>query len=158
MKTTLLFPHRFKAIGWILFVPSLLLGTLALTVNDTLLGIRVNVISLFGDNLSSGFLKPMTVDITFTLAGSLVIIGGLFIAFSREKFEDEYVAQLRLASFQWAVLVNYALLLVAFLAVYGIDFLMVLPYNMFTVMILFVARFHYQLYRTRTLATDEKQA
>jgi hypothetical protein len=157
MKTTLLFPHRFKAIGWILFVPSLLLGTLALA-NDTLLGIRMNVISLFGDNFSSGFLKPMTVDITFTLAGSLVIIGGLLIAFSREKFEDEYVAQLRLVSFQWAVLVNYALLLVAFLAVYGIDFMMVLPYNMFTVMILFVARFHYQLYRTRNLASDEEQA
>lgn len=158
MKTTLLFPHRFKAIGWILFVPSLLLGTLALINPDALLGIRMTVISVFGDGFASGFLKPMTVDITYTLMGSLIIIGGLLIAFSREKFEDEYVAQLRLASFQWAVLVNYALLLVAFLAVYGINFLMVLPYNMFTVMLLFVTRFHYLLYRTRTLATDEEQA
>lgn len=160
MKSLKLLPYGYKKVGWLLFVPGLVLGLLALTVNDQLLGLRLSVPALLADGIGSPsrLLTIARPEITFTLAGTLVIVGGLLLAFSREKFEDEYVAQLRLASLQWAVLVNYSLLLLAFLTVYGTGFLMVLPFNMFTALVLFVARFEYTLYKNKKWAEHEEHA
>ena len=160
MKTPLLLPYRYKRIGWLLFVPALIVGLLALTVHDHLLGWRLTLPSVVSDGLlsPSRYFTLVKAEITYTLAGSLTIIGGLLVAFSREKEEDEYVAQLRLSSLLWAVLVNYGLLLLAFLTVYGTAFLMVLPLNMFTVLVLFIARFEYALYQNRKWASDEEHA
>ena len=86
----------------------------------------------------------------------LFIIGALLVGFSKEKQEDEYIAEVRLNALLWAVLVNYCLLLAAFVFVYGLSFLTVMIYNMFTVLILFIARFHIALYRNAKNISDEK--
>jgi len=92
-------------------------------------------------------------NITNTLVGMLFIIGALFVGFSREKREDEFIANLRLSSLLWAVLVNYVLLLLAFAFVYGDAFLNVMIYTMFTVLIIFICRFNYILFKnSKTLA------
>ena len=65
----------------------------------------------------------------------------------KEKKEDEYISKLRLSSLLWAVLINYTLLLLAFLFVYGEPFIPIIIYSMFTVLIIFIARFNYILYR-----------
>ena len=54
------------------------------------------------------------------------------------------------------VKINYILLLLAFLFVYGTDFLIVMIYNMFTVLIIFIVRFNYILYKNSKTAPDEK--
>jgi hypothetical protein len=46
---------------------------------------------------------------------------------------------------QWAVLVNYLLLFIANWTVYGFNFLNVMIYNMLTVLIIFIVRFHFVL-------------
>jgi hypothetical protein len=78
------------------------------------------------------------------------------VGFSKEKNEDEFIANLRLSSLLWAVLVNYGLLLLAFVFVYGFPFLNVMVYNMFTVLIIFIARFNYILHRNSNYKPDEK--
>jgi uncharacterized membrane protein len=78
------------------------------------------------------------------------------VGFSKEKNEDEFITNLRQSSLYWAVIVNYILLLFAFVFLYGIAFLNVMLYNMFTILIIFIVRFNYVLYRTSKWKPDEK--
>jgi hypothetical protein len=54
------------------------------------------------------------------------------------------------------VLLNYVLLIICFVFVYGFSFLNVMIYNMFTVLILFIIRFNYILYRSSKEMPNEK--
>ena len=81
-----------------------------------------------------------------------IITGLLLIAFSREKHEDEFISRIRLESLQWAVLINYLLLIVSAFLVYGFSFMDVMMYNMLTVLIIFIVRFHLVLYRNKVSA------
>src|SRR5690606_17673742 len=74
------------------------------------------------------------------IAGILLIIGALLIAFSKEKSEDEYIAKIRLESLVWSTYINYAILILAMILVYDMTFLWVLIFNMFTLLIFFVIR------------------
>ena len=65
----------------------------------------------------------------------------LFIAFSKEKIEDERVAQIRLDSLHFAVYLNYAVLAIQVIFVHGTAFLDVMVYNMFSVLLLFIIRY-----------------
>ncbi len=153
MLPTLLLPHRFKIIGWILFIPTLLAG-LALIIADFEPGFELllTVFSFFNDDLlSHDSASPGLVltDVTATVLGLIFIFSGLLVAFSKEKIEDEYISEIRLQSLLWAVWVNYILLFFAFLFIYGVAFLDVMVYNMFTVLIIFIIRFQYTLYKSR---------
>lgn len=157
MKTFYLFPYRCKMIGFVLLIIAVLFGiTTALMGEPSFLSF--NVPALLGSDLGhpTGWLTTVSANISYTLTGVLFIVGGMLVAFAREENEDEYIMQLRLSAFQWSVFANYALLLFVFLAVYGIDFLLVLSYNLYTVIVLFILRFHYLLYANRKALADEK--
>jgi hypothetical protein len=81
--------------------------------------------------------------------GSLFILGGLLVSFSRERVEDEFIEKLRLSSWMWAVGLNYILLLFAFLFVYGTAFLSVMMHSMFSVLIIFILRFNFILLQNK---------
>lgn len=158
MKRKLLLPHKYKAIGWIIFIPAVVLGIVSSFYDFHDLGIKVNVFAIqydeiFGDQKIFTMVKT---DITNTILGVLLIVGGLFVAFSREREEDEFIASLRLNSLLWAVLLNYLILLFCFLFIYGLSFLNVMAYNMFTTLVIFIARFHFLLYRNSKFKSDEK--
>jgi hypothetical protein len=92
------------------------------------------------------FLDISSLDnITDEIALTGIIVGLLLIAFSREKQEDEYINSIRLQSLQWAVLINYVLLIAATWIVYGLAYIDVMVYNMLTVLIIFIVRFHLAL-------------
>ena len=116
------------------------------------------VFAIANDGINDNY-KYFTVkdaNITNTLIGSLFIIGAMLVSFSKEKNEDEFIAEIRLSSLLWAVCVSYILLLVAFLFVYGSPFLDVMVYNMFTVLIIFIIRFNYILHKNTKTGADEK--
>jgi hypothetical protein len=79
----------------------------------------------------------------------LIIIGGLLVAFSKTKQEDEYISKIRMESLIWATYVNYGVLLFTVLFIYGMPFFNVMIYNMFTVLIFFILRFHFMLYKSK---------
>ena len=95
-------------------------------------------------------------DITNTVVGILFIVGAMFVGISKEKREDEFIEKLRLSSLLWAVKVNYVLLLLAVVFIYGTAFLTVVIYNMFTIPIIFIVRFNYILYKNAKIVSDEK--
>ena len=163
MTQALLLPHRYKKIGWMILIPATLMGIILIIGDFETQWFSTRVFAIFSDEIKSGqFVEGGKVfsfihtNITNTVVGVLFLVGALLTAFSREKQEDEYIDKLRLSSLLWAVWVNYLLLLLAFIFVYGFAFLNVMIYNMFTILIIFIARFNYILYQNRKGVADEK--
>jgi small-conductance mechanosensitive channel len=146
-------------VGWFILIPSAILGVILAFADFGESWFRTKVFAFvadgfLGENQSFRFIEA---NITNTVVGVLFIIGALFVGFSKEKTEDEFIANIRLSSLLWAVWVSYILLLLAFLFVYGSPFLTVMVYNMFTVLIIFLVRFNYILYKNSKTVSDEKQ-
>ncbi len=141
MRSKLLLPPKYKLIGLFIFIPFFLLG-IAVRFYDfgfSFLQFQVSV-----DN---GIFDNNRQDLTDELTLTGLIVGLLFIAFSREKQEDEFINKIRLESLQWAVLINYILLLIATWVVYNFSYIDVMMYNMLTVLLIFIVRFHILLWK-----------
>lgn len=154
----LLLPNRYKRIGWFILIPATILGLIMAIggFDDISLQAKVFAIS-YTELFSKGhYFKIIQTDISNTIVGCLFIIGAILVGFSREKDEDEFIANLRLSSLLWAVLVNYVLLFLAFIFIYGTSFWAVMVYNMFTVLIIFITRFNFVLYKSKRRIRDEK--
>jgi hypothetical protein len=157
MTGPLLLPTKYKKVGWCIFIPSLILGLLAVFTNYEPSWLEFRTFSIFPGDIDKA--KPfslITVNLTNTVVGVLLLAGALLVGFTKEKNEDEFIAKLRLSSLMWAVLVNYLVLLFAFAFIYNTAFLNVMLYNMFTVLLIFIARFHYILYKNTKSAAIEK--
>ncbi|SDZ80794.1 hypothetical protein SAMN05192529_10246 [Arachidicoccus rhizosphaerae] len=139
MKTQLL-PYRYKKLGWILLVPSLVLGLLKwYIINDKqTLTFVVNL-----------YYKNVFFDIISTVLIAGILAGALLVVFSKEKTEDEFIDQLRLSSALWAILINYLILFLCNLIFYGWSFLNIIAINMFTTLLFYIIRFHYLLIRSK---------
>jgi hypothetical protein len=150
MEPRFLFPHRFKLIGWIIAIPSIILG-LFILIDDLrfdFLTVKLPFKYFFADEFLSSDDKGNEFSIfnfTDEIATIGSIIGLLLIAFSKVKYEDEYVSKLRLESLQWAIYVNFFLLIVSTILIHGMSYYSVIVYNMFTPLIIFIIRFYYLL-------------
>lgn len=157
MKTKYLLSHKCKPIGWVLLSIGLLIGGYVLFIGD--LDWYVDVFPLIGEeNMFSknGSLQWSENSIEDEIASLLVILGGLLVAFSKTKDEDEFISKIRLESLVWATYVNYIILFLAVIFVYDMPFFNVMIYNMFTILLLFIVKFHYELAKSkRTLSYEE---
>lgn len=141
MKQIKLMPHSFRKIGYLLLVPSLLLG-----LGHIFWEYNIPWLEIKG--LGKGLMEfSSSNNLTDELAAVGLILSLGFIAFSREKVEDEAIQFFRLEALQWAVYANYVVLILGILLVYGMDFFSVMTYNMFTVLIIFILRFRYVLFQ-----------
>ncbi len=145
MKANFLFPHKFKKIGWIIFIPSVVTGALYLFFEVTPDFLIAKALFI-GDNDLFSMTNNNLID---EISGILIIISSLMIAFSKEKTEDEYIAKIRLESLVWATYVNYAILIIGIALVYGTNFLFMLIFNMFTILFFFIIRFNWVLYKLK---------
>ena len=160
MKLNFLFPNKFKKIGWFILIPSAIIGFLTIVyeyepsfLDFNVPAIFVNEISLSNDKQLFGIVNNNFLN---EILGILIIISSLFVAFSKEKLEDEYISKIRLESLVWAIYVNYGILLFAFLFIYDFSFLWVMIFNMFTVLLFFIIRFNWQISKLKKLATYEE--
>lgn len=149
MNNKILIAHRWKTLGWFLAIPAFIGGLIFMAVDAgehlvvTLPDWMHHVI--WADNgffSSNGPTKLALLDELICLA---LLLGLLLLAFSREKVEDEWIQQVRLESFQWAILVNTLLLMLFVVFTHGFPFLNVMVYNMFTPLLIFVGRYYYVL-------------
>jgi hypothetical protein len=158
MKTRFLLPHYLKKIGWLLFVPSLFIGLYLWTTDadfDTIWTTEVFAIwsdPLFGKGQFFTITETGILDEILTLA---IIVGGFFIGFSAHKDEDEFIGTLRTESLLWATYINAIIFLLATIFIYDLPYFSVLVFNAFTMILFFVVRFQFLLYRAKkTLEND----
>lgn len=142
MLSKILLPHRYKKIGWILFLPfaALLFANNYFDFNFGFLELEVRDGLLFEDSKE---------NFTNEVALICVFISLFFLAFSREKEEDEYIQKLRLDSLLVACYANTFILIIGTMLFYGFGYLEFMGYNMFTIQLIFIARFRWVLYKQK---------
>ena len=160
MKTRFLFPHRFKAIGWIFFVPSAIM-LLVILFNDFEVNpafFDAKVLSLFPQHFNATpgvtplpftWVKIISDNIFSELMCIVCIVSGILLAFSKEKNEDEFIGKLRLESLVWATYATYAILIFFIIFFYDFMFLNMLMVNMFTLLVVFIVRFNFILLKLK---------
>ena len=141
MKKLPLLPHICQKIGLVAIVPFLALGIAYLGWGYTIPWLSFHPNSLLGIDFTNNS------DFTDEVAATGFILSLMLIVFSKEKVEDEAIQFFRLASLQWAVIVNYLVLIICILSFYGTDFFAVMTYNMFTILIIFTIRFRFVLFQ-----------
>ena len=128
---TLLFPHSFQRIGWVVFAISAAIGAYI----------------LFTDNTDSYLLNNIAIIGT--------CIGAILATCSREEVEVEMTGQIRLNSLLTALYINYAILIVCSLLIYDLDFLNVMLYNMFTILLIFMVVFRWKIWQVKKATENE---
>lgn len=158
MKTKLLFPHQFKVIGLIMLIISVPAGVYTFVTSYQFPWLEFNVPCIYDQGImSTSVLFGITKNnLTDELILIMTIIGGLLAACSKEKNEDEFIAAVRLDSLLWATYVNYAVLLICTVTLYGGAFWSIMVFNMFTLLIIFLLRFNIMLYRMKNSPANEK--
>ena len=141
---TMLFPHSFRRAGWIIFTLSAALGA-TIMLQD-----------------SSGILPQSVASqldcYSYTLNNIAIIstiIGAILVTCSREKIEDEMISSIRLNSLLTALYIHYAIIVAASLLVYDLEFLNVMLYGMFTILIIFMAVFRWRIWQMKKDERDE---
>ena len=147
MKLNYLFPNKYKKIGWLLLIPSAIIGLITLILEFEPNFLDFNVPALFIDELfgEKHFIGIVSDNVLNEILAVLIIVSSLLVAFSKEKSEDEYISKIRLESLVWAVYLNYAILLISFLFIFDLSFLWVMVFNMFTILLFFIIRFNWQI-------------
>ena len=144
MKKNYLFPHHFRMVGWVLSIVAVV-GYLWLPeIHFKMPSLYFD--TFFDDDNESGFFRMARTN-TLSIAMPLLTIGLLFIGFSKEKVEDEFVQYLRAQSLIWSTYVTSALFIIATILIYGIAYIIV-PYLVFyAFLILFIIKFRIELRR-----------
>lgn len=142
MKSKYLFPTSCLGLGYFLAIAGFILGYLTIFKNYEIPG--------FGFNLreKGNFINGTFENFTNELAVFFVIIGLLFVAFSRDKKEDELMARLRLNSLYWSVMIYYIIYNFGFLLINTIEEIPLIgehlhELNIFTPLLIFIIRFFY---------------
>jgi hypothetical protein len=151
MKLNYLFPNKYKKVGWIVLIPSVIIGLIAMGGNlePAFLDVEVPAVFIdefFGETKLIGFVHNNLLN---EIIGLLIIISAFLVAFSKEKQEDEFISKIRLESLVWAVYLNYAILIIALLFIYDMSFMWVIIFNMFTILFFFIARFNWEVYKLK---------
>lgn len=132
----LLFPHAFQLVGWVMFVPSLLMGALV----------------YFGVFSFAGSVETVVND--SVIIG--IALGALFVVCSKERVEDEMTRSIRLASLLNSIYVYVTLLIGCTILLNSVDFLAFAVFNMVLLPIIFVCNFRSEMHRYNKMCEDEK--
>lgn len=85
-----------------------------------------------------------------------LLVSLVFIAFSREKDEDEFIERIRMQSLVWALMVNAFVLVFGIAFFYEFAFLYFCFIFLFLIYFLFLIKFHCELYRFRKMEEGGK--
>ena len=145
-----LFNNKLKKTSGMAFYLSILVG-LVLLLTDRIQDIFiVNVFSIFSyewfGSERTGFrwIENGLGDEFFTL---LIIVSGLINSFSKEKIEDELISKIRLESLSLSLFISFGLIIISTFLVFNINYMYVLMFNLFLIILLFNLIFKFRLFK-----------
>lgn len=150
MKDSFLLPNQYKVFGLIITAVFGILGYFCMSTD-----FKIPNFQIYEPQDQSSF-SFSDYNLTNELAFLGVTVGLLMISFAKEKMEDELIVNLRLRSLQWSVLISFSLLIIISFSAYGLGFLFLLVYNVWTVLLVFIIKFHVCLYQLKKESRDEK--
>lgn len=143
MKPNFLFPHWFRYLGW---------GCVIAHVPLSMLG--------HAHGMTNALDQPTTAQtlfnaehLFFITTALLMALGLFFVAFAKERMEDEQIWLLRLDSLRWAIYINYIILLVSL--VWVSDTAHILELNLWIPLLFFIIRFRWLIYRLNSSLKED---
>jgi hypothetical protein len=133
-----LFNNKWKRIsGWIFYL-TIPVG-MYLLFTDSFEGLlKIQVFSLLNFRwIENGFVDEI---LTF-----VIIISGIIHSFCKEKIEDELISKIRIDSLVLSLYINYGVLVLFNFFVYELNYIYVMIFHLFTILILFNLIFRYKL-------------
>jgi len=160
MKTRYLFPHKYKKLGWIILFTGILSGlSFYIFELEDLTIFKKNTFAILYDPSFFETNKMFSIienNILDEIIAMTIIFGGILVAFTKTKIEDEFIAIQRMESLVLATYVNYFVLALTILFIYDFSFFHVLVFNMFTLLFIFIIIFHYKLFKLHQSQSNEK--
>ena len=149
-RVSYLFSNKLKKTSGMAFYLSILVG-LVLLLTDRIQDIFiVNVFSIFSyewfgsEKTGFGWIENGLGDEFFTL---LIIVSGLINSFSKEKIEDELISRIRLESLSLSLFISFGLIIISTFLVFNINYMYVLVFNLFLIILLFNLVFKFRLFK-----------
>lgn len=144
---TILFPNRYKTIaGLVLYLTTLAGVIVYFSGFEFDHHVVIKIPAIIYDPVFSKkqgiWIENGILDELLTI---ILIISGIIHSFSEEKTEDEYIASIRLQALTWSIYVNYSLVLVATVTIFGMAYFHVMIIHLFSLIILFNIRFQFKL-------------
>lgn len=145
-----LFPHKYKKISAILYVLSFTGLTTLFIIDNLAEDLGNDIVSFFNAANNNGIIKPnVFYNLFFDEAFMIIaVVSGLVYAFSKEKEESETIAALRYKSLISSFIINYTLLLVLYLIVYGLPAYIIATAFIFTQLPIFIIHFRIAIYKS----------
>ena len=145
LKSIYLFPNTLRFVGIFLVIVGIALTVFRFYYGQKPDWLDVKVFAIYSSFLQQKYFSFITNNILEELAGLSLFIGLFFIAFSKEKYEDETVMEIRIRSFFYAFYLNTFLTIFSFLFIFGLGFAYYLVINIFSFLLLFIFVFHYKI-------------
>ncbi len=133
----LLFPRSFRLVGWIVFVPAIIMGILIVSGSCALTGVAE------------------TVENDAVIIG--IALGAVFIVCSKEAREDEMTRSIRLSALLNALYVYVVLLIASTLLINGVAFFQFMVVNLVLLPVIYVVMFRLEMHRYNKMSEDEEQ-
>lgn len=158
MKKSYLLPNYFKKIGWLIFIPSIIYHFI-LFFNEKL-DFKFNTLSIFPVirifKETTPWFSITETQFSLSILPILILTGLLFIVFSKEKYEDEYISKLREKSLVWSAITYLSIFVVSTLILYGEIYFYFYIMSIYLLFIIMIIKFHYELYKLKKSIRNEK--
>lgn len=152
-----LLPKNFKLAGLFLLLPGLILSAARFYFDIKIRILDIKVFAIYSSFFESKYFTFIQNNFTEETAGALVLLGLIFIAFSKEEIENQEIMYLRFRSMFISVIIFLSSVLLSILFVFGFGFINFLigEILLFPAVYILIFRFHYRLHiKSRRLITS----
>ena len=147
----LFLPHPFQWVGWIMSVAGIILAYLRFGIGIKPDFLEINVFAIYSTYFDSKYFQVIQNNISEEICGITVVVGLFFLAFSREKKEEERFWDYRLKALMISLYVSTLFLLLTFFFFFGLAFVTLLTIYMILPQVIYIAVFRLQLYNNRRM-------
>lgn len=162
MKTTVLLPQNYRRIGVGLIILALLLWIIEMFLGGLSFLENIKVFALYDSGVpfdqsreGSNFFRIIENDFRYEVISVVLLLGLLFVGFSKRKSEDELIQKIRLESLLWATYVHFFLFILLTLFTFGLFYLNILVFSVFTILLIYIIRFEYKMFQLKKSFNEE---
>ena len=149
-----LLPPGFRITGLVLALAGILTGFLRFSRGIKPAFLDVKVFAVYSVYFDTKYFSIIGNNISEEVCGLLLLSGLFFMTFARERKELPGLWFVRIRAFLLAFYVNTVFLVVSFIFVYGLGFVFILSFNLFSFMLFYNILFAFYRYKHRNSFPD----
>lgn len=155
-KHYFLLPNKFKVVGWVLLIPGIFLTILRFYFELKPEFLDIKMFTLYSSYFKVKYFTIIDNNYSEEITGLLVFLGLFFIAFTKEKVENQNILLIRLQALLLSLFVNSSFTIIALLFIFGLGFVQYLIINLYLIFIIYIIAFRYYLRKHKNVIHNRK--